>query len=72
MTLPIKDEEYKRQFNLLTEQQSRIRLNSNTDNISFDNPNSNQSNQFTLGLSDGEIKLDKSMVGGDFVIKDTL
>ena len=43
--------------------------NSNTDNISFDNPNSNQSNQFTLG-TDSEIKLDKSMVGGDFVIND--
>ena len=68
-TLPIKDEEYKRQFNLLSEQQSVIYANSNTDNISFDNPNSNQSNQFTLG-TDSEIKLDESMVGGDFVIND--
>ena len=68
-TLPIKDEEYKRQFNLLTEQQSVVYANSNTDNISFDNPNSNQSNQFTLG-TDSEIKLDESMVGGDFVIND--
>ena len=37
--------------------------------VNFDNPNSNQTNQFTLG-TDSSIQLDKSMIGGDFVIND--
>ena len=68
-TLPIKDEQYKKQFNSLTEQKLITYANTTEDVVNFDNPNSNQTNQFTLG-TDSSIQLDKSMIGGDFVIND--
>ena len=37
--------------------------------VNFDNPNSNQTNEFTLG-TDSSIQLDKDMIGGDFIIND--
>ena len=68
-TLPIKNEEYKKQFNSLTEQEIVTYANTTEDIVNFDNPNSNYSNQFTLG-TDSSIQLDNSMIGGNFVIND--
>ena len=68
-TLPIKDEQYKKQFNSLAEQELVTYANTTEDVVNFDNPNSNQTNEFTLG-TDSSIQLDKSMIGGDFVIND--
>lgn len=69
-TLPIKNDEYKRQFRALTEQKLVTYANNlNTDVMLFDNPNSNNSNEFTLA-DDNSIQLNKNMIGGDFVISD--
>ena len=68
-TLPIKNEQYKKQFTSLSEQELVTYANTTEDVVNFDNPNSNQTNQFTLG-TDSSIQLDKSMIGGDFVIND--
>ena len=68
-TLPIKNEQYKKQFTSLSEQKVVTYANTTEDVVNFDNPNSNQSNQFTLGVNNS-IQLDKGMIGGDFVIND--
>ena len=65
-TLPIKDENYISQFNSLTEQQNVSYAKSDVDLVSLDlTPN----NEFRLG-ENSSIKLDNTMIGGDFVIND--
>ena len=73
-TLPIKDEQYKREFSGLGEQSTIIYptlegLGNRTDIVNFDNPASNTSNEFKLD-SKSNITLDKSLIGGELIIND--
>tara|TARA_R100000697_G_scaffold82863_1_gene94741 strand:- start:2214 stop:3572 length:1359 start_codon:yes stop_codon:yes gene_type:complete len=67
-TLPIKDKEYKKEFTALTEQQGILFSNSDEEFVEFKNPANENDNVFTF-ISD-DVKLNKNMVGGEFVVSD--
>jgi hypothetical protein len=73
-TLPIKNNRYKKEFSGLGEQSTVIYptlegLGAGTDVVKFDNPANNTSNEFRLN-SNSNITLDKSLIGGEFIIND--
>ena len=73
-TLPINNETYKREFEGLGEQSTVVYpslegIVDGTDTLKFKNPASNTDTEFTLD-SNSNIKLDKSLIGGELIIND--